>query len=84
LRDGPPELRDVSSFTNQVLAQLELRQRHDRYQKKVYCAAQGARRGGGPAPPRQLGVRLTQLTGGQAIYIGVAGRRALQGRSYRY
>ena len=36
LRDRSPELRDVASFTNQVMAQIELHQNTGKYENKVY------------------------------------------------
>ena len=42
-----------ASFTNQVLAQIELAKNAKNYEKKGVHAAQEARRGGGAAAPRQ-------------------------------
>ncbi len=71
-RHRPPELRDVASFTNQVLAQIELFVHSERYETKP--------RGLRPAEALDekvarlhldaLGVRLTELSKEQADYIG--------------
>ena len=70
----------MSLFTNQVLAQLELWQRHDRYQKKVYVLPKSPRRGG-PAPPRAAGREADPAHPGPGELHRRPGRGPLQARS---
>jgi adenosylhomocysteinase len=50
---GHPSFVMSASFTNQVLAQIELWTKGDEYKNEVYVLAQAPRReGGAPAPPR--------------------------------
>jgi hypothetical protein len=70
-----------ASFTNQVLAQLELWQRNDGYQKQVYMLPKQLDEEVARLHLEKLGVRLTRLTPKQAEYIGVPGRGAVQGRA---
>jgi adenosylhomocysteinase len=49
---GHPSFVMSASFTNQVLAQLELWAERRALREEGLRAAQAARRGGGPAPPR--------------------------------
>ena len=48
---GHPSFVMSASFTNQVIAQLELHQTTTKYEKKVYIAAEAPRRGGCAAAP---------------------------------
>ena len=51
--NGHPSFVMSSSFSNQVIAQIELWQNHGQYEKQVYVAAEEARREGRRAPPWQ-------------------------------
>ena len=57
---GHPSFVMSNSFTNQVLAQIELFTKPEEYPVGRLRAAQAPRRGGRPAAPRRLGVRLTE------------------------
>ncbi len=52
---GHPSFVMSASFTNQVMAQLDLHANAEQYGKKVYDAAEAPRRGGGAAAPRPPG-----------------------------
>ena len=73
---GHPSFVMSASFTNQVLAQLELWQRHDQYEKKVYVLPKALDEEVARLHLDQLGVRLTRLTADQADLHRRPGRRA--------
>jgi adenosylhomocysteinase len=81
---GHPSFVMSASFTNQVLAQLELWQRHDQYQKKVYVLPKALDEEVARLHLAQLGVKLTQLTADQASYIGVPVGGPYKPDHYRY
>jgi adenosylhomocysteinase len=81
---GHPSFVMSASFTNQVLAQLELWQRHDHYQKKVYVLPKALDEEVARLHLAQLGVKLTQLTADQASYIGVPVGGPYKPDHYRY
>jgi adenosylhomocysteinase len=81
---GHPSFVMSASFTNQVLAQLELWQRHDRYQKKVYVLPKSLDEEVARLHLAQLGVKLTRLTPDQASYIGVPVEGPYKPDHYRY
>src|SRR5437763_10574930 len=60
-----------SSFTNQVLAQLELHARAEDYERKVYMLPKHLDEEVARLHLDHLGVKLTELTDAQAEYIGV-------------
>src|SRR6187401_3323370 len=68
---GHPSFVMSASFTNQVLAQLELWQRHGHYEKRVYVLPKALDEEVARLHLEQLGVRLTQLSADQAAYLGV-------------
>jgi adenosylhomocysteinase len=73
-----------ASFTNQVLAQLELHQRADRYERKVYVLPKHLDEKVARLHLDKLGVKLTELTPEQAAYIGVASEGPYKAEHYRY
>ena len=81
---GHPSFVMSASFTNQVLAQLELWQRHDQYQKKVYVLPKALDEEVARLHLAQLGVRLTQLTPDQSSYLGVPIEGPYKPDHYRY
>jgi adenosylhomocysteinase len=81
---GHPSFVMSASFTNQVLAQLELWQRNDRYENKVYVLPKSLDEEVARLHLDQLGVRLTQLTAEQAAYIGVPVAGPYKADHYRY
>jgi adenosylhomocysteinase len=81
---GHPSFVMSASFTNQVLAQLELWQHQDRYQKQVYMLPKQLDEEVARLHLEKLGVRLTKLTDKQAEYIGVPVGGPYKPDHYRY
>jgi adenosylhomocysteinase len=81
---GHPSFVMSASFTNQVLAQLELWQHPDRYQKKVYVLPKSLDEEVARLHLGQLGVKLTALTPRQASYLGVSEQGPFKPDHYRY
>ncbi len=73
-----------SSFTNQVLAQIELWTGGDRYQKEVYVLPKHLDEKVAALHLPKLGVKLTQLSQRQADYIGVPLEGPFKPDHYRY
>jgi adenosylhomocysteinase len=81
---GHPSFVMSASFTNQVLAQLELWQKPDVYQKQVYMLPKQLDEEVARLHLAKLGVRLTTLTPKQAEYIGVPVEGPYKPDHYRY
>ena len=81
---GHPSFVMSSSFTNQVLAQLELHQNNDDYEKKVYMLPKKLDEEVARLHIEQLGVKMTKLTKKQADYIGVPVEGPYKPDHYRY
>jgi adenosylhomocysteinase len=81
---GHPSFVMSASFTNQVLAQLELWLRADKYEKKVYVLPKALDEEVARLHLEQLGVTLTKLTPEQAEYIGVPVEGPYKPDHYRY
>src|SRR5512143_15427 len=81
---GHPSFVMSASFTNQVLAQLELWQGADKYQKQVYMLPKHLDEEVARLHLEKLGVKLTKLTPQQAEYIGVAVEGPYKPDHYRY
>jgi adenosylhomocysteinase len=81
---GHPSFVMSASFTNQVLAQLELWQNAGRYERKVYMLPKQLDEEVARLHLEKLGVRLTRLTPKQAEYIGVAVDGPFKADHYRY
>jgi adenosylhomocysteinase len=81
---GHPSFVMSTSFTNQVLAQLELHQKGERYDKVVYNLPKHLDEEVARLHLGQLGVRLTELTPKQAEYIGVPVEGPYKRDTYRY
>src|SRR5437870_5746380 len=69
---GHPSFVMSSSFTNQVMAQIELFTNTKAYEKKVYVLPKHLDEKVARLHLDKLGARLTQLSKEQASYIGVA------------
>jgi len=82
--DGHPSFVMSASFTNQVLAQLELWQNADRYERKVYVLPKSLDEKVARLHLDKLGVKLTTLTDRQAQYIGVSSEGPFKPDTYRY
>ena len=81
---GHPSFVMSASFTNQVLAQLELHQNKAAYEKKVYMLPKRLDEEVARLHLEQLGVKLTKLTKEQADYIGVPIEGPYKPDHYRY
>jgi adenosylhomocysteinase len=81
---GHPSFVMSASFTNQVLAQIELHKKADTYEKKVYVLPKHLDEKVARLHLEKLGVKLTQLTPSQAAYIGVETQGPFKAEQYRY
>jgi adenosylhomocysteinase len=81
---GHPSFVMSNSFTNQTIAQIELAERGDRYEKKVYTLPKHLDEKVARLHLEQIGVKLTRLTPKQAAYIGVSPRGPFKPDTYRY
>jgi adenosylhomocysteinase len=81
---GHPSFVMSASFTNQVLAQLELHQNAGEYGKKVYVLPKHLDEKVARLHLDKLGVRLTELSQDQADYIGVPVEGPYKPGHYRY
>ena len=81
---GHPSFVMSASFTNQVIAQLELHQHNDKYQKKVYILPKHLDEEVARLHLDHLGVKLTKLRKEQAEYIGVPVDGPYKPEHYRY
>ncbi|XP_043946209.1 adenosylhomocysteinase [Protopterus annectens] len=81
---GHPSFVMSNSFTNQVLAQIELWTNPDKYTVGVYFLPKKLDEAVAAAHLDKLGVKLTKLTEGQASYLGVPKEGPFKPDHYRY
>jgi adenosylhomocysteinase len=81
---GHPSFVMSASFTNQVMAQIELHVNAAAYEKKVYTLPKHLDEKVARLHLDKLGVKLTTLTAGQAAYIGVKPGGPYKPDHYRY
>ena len=81
---GHPSFVMSASFTNQVLAQIELWQNHTNYERKVYVLPKHLDEKVATLHLAKLGAKLTKLSEEQASYIGVAQQGPFKPEHYRY
>ena len=81
---GHPSFVMSNSFTNQVLAQIELWENSDNYENKVYVLPKHLDEKVAILHLEKLGVELTQLNQEQADYIGVKVEGPFKSEEYRY
>lgn len=81
---GHPSFVMSASFTNQVLAQIELWQNQDKYANQVYVLPKHLDEKVATLHLGRLGAELTQLTDDQADYIGVPKEGPFKPEHYRY
>jgi adenosylhomocysteinase len=81
---GHPSFVMSASFTNQVMAQIELHQNADSYEKRVYVLPKKLDEKVARLHLDKLGVKLTTLTQKQADYIGVPVEGPYKPDHYRY
>ena len=81
---GHPSFVMSASFTNQVLAQMELWNNGDAYQNDVYILPKHLDEKVARLHLGRIGVKLTKLDKEQADYIGVAAEGPFKPEHYRY
>src|SRR5436190_426143 len=81
---GHPSFVMSASFTNQVLAQIELWTNHGKYENKVYVLPKHLDEKVAQLHLDKLGVKLTSLTPKQADYLGVATAGPFKPEYHRY
>jgi adenosylhomocysteinase len=81
---GHPSFVMSNSFSNQTLAQIELWNHADRYEKKVYTLPKHLDEKVAMLHLGKIGVELDTLTTEQAAYIGVAVQGPFKSDLYRY
>jgi adenosylhomocysteinase len=81
---GHPSLIMSASFTNQVLAQIELWNYYHNYQNQVYVLPKVLDEKVAHLHLEKLGVKLTVLTDDQADYLGLSKQGPFKPERYRY
>ncbi|MFL2524913.1 MAG: adenosylhomocysteinase [Pelagibacteraceae bacterium] len=81
---GHPSFVMSASFTNQVMAQIELWNNSEKYQKKVYVLPKHLDEKVAELHLAKVGAKLTKLSNEQADYIGVSPQGPFKGDAYRY
>ncbi len=81
---GHPSFVMSASFTNQVMAQIELWQHHDQYQKEVYVLPKQLDEKVARLHLTRIGVNLTALTEAQSEYLGIPVEGPYKPEHYRY
>ena len=81
---GHPSFVMSASFTNQVLAQIELYSKPGQYKNEVYASPKHLDEKVAKLHLDKLGAKLTELSGEQAAYIGVAPHGPFKPEHYRY
>jgi len=81
---GHPSFVMSNSFTNQVLAQIELFRHGAKYQKQVYVLPKHLDEKVAKLHLERIGARLTELTPEQAAYIGVPVQGPYKPDHYKY
>ena len=81
---GHPSFVMSASFTNQVLAQIELWQNHEKYENQVYVLPKQLDEKVARLHLIKLGAKLTDLTPQQAEYMSVSAEGPFKPAHYRY
>ena len=81
---GHPSFVMSASFTNQVLAQIELWSNHKNYDNKVYVLPRHLDEKVAALHLAKVGAKLTKLSQSQADYIGVKTEGPFKSDAYRY
>ncbi len=81
---GHPSFVMSASFTNQVLAQIELWNNSNNYENKVYVLPKHLDEKVASLHLKKVGAKLTELTDKQAEYIGVNKQGPFKDNTYRY
>ena len=81
---GHPSFVMSTSFTNQVIAQIELWKNSEKYEKKIYVLPKHLDEKVAMLHLNKVGAKLTKLSKGQADYISVDVNGPFKSDSYRY
>jgi len=81
---GHPSFVMSASFTNQVIAQIELWNNYKKYEKKVYVLPKHLDEKVAMLHLNKVGAKLTKLSKDQADYISVDVKGPFKSDSYRY
>ena len=81
---GHPSFVMSTSFSNQVLAQIELWKNHSKYENKVYVLPKKLDEKVAALHLGKLGVKLTKLTKTQADYLSISAEGPFKPEGYRY
>jgi adenosylhomocysteinase len=81
---GHPSFVMSASFTNQVMAQIELWKNSEKYKKKIYVLPKHLDEKVAMLHLNKVGAKLTKLSKGQADYISVDVNGPFKSDSYRY
>ena len=81
---GHPSFVMSASFTNQVMAQIELWNNNSNYKNKVYVLPKKLDEKVAELHLKKVGAKLTKLTKNQADYIGVSDQGPFKEDTYRY
>ncbi len=81
---GHPSFVMSNSFTNQVLAQMELWQHHDKYENKVYVLPKHLDEKVARLHLKKIGVVLDELTDAQSAYLNIPKAGPFKSEMYRY
>ena len=73
-----------NSFTNQVLAQIEIWNNHTNYKHEVYVLPKHLDEKVAQLHLAKLGVHLTTLTAAQSNYLGISDKGPFKPEYYRY
>ena len=82
--NGHPSFVMSTSFTNQVLAQIELWQNHKNYNNQVYILPKHLDEKVAALHLKKIGAKLTVLSNEQADYLGVSKNGPFKSDHYRY
>jgi adenosylhomocysteinase len=81
---GHPSFVMSASFTNQVLAQIELWQNHAKYERKVYVLPKHLDEKVAALHLAKVGAKLTKLSEKQAQYLSISQAGPFKPEHYRY
>tara|TARA_Y100000310_G_scaffold184557_1_gene184697 strand:+ start:96 stop:1382 length:1287 start_codon:yes stop_codon:yes gene_type:complete len=81
---GHPSFVMSASFTNQVIAQIELWNNSEKYENKVYVLPKNLDEKVARLHLKKVGAKLTELTNEQAEYIGIKKQGPFKSDAYRY
>jgi adenosylhomocysteinase len=81
---GHPSFVMSNSFTNQVMAQIELWANHSKYENKVYVLPKHLDEKVARLHLEKINVKLDKLTGKQAEYLGISTEGPYKPEHYRY